>query len=155
MANGSPIVEFLSGRGQDLRGRSLEDVLAFSDGEIETHHDFIQWLFPLDTPSGAVPGSPVLTSKDIADIRACQLCRANLMRASERMRWFYGENDHWLVPFDHNHRRITRIIKSLALLVGNQEAEEFYRFIEKRVADANAPVSATSRRFWREAITGV
>lgn len=152
MASGSPIVNFLSGSGSDHRGRSLEEVLALSDSELESRHDFIQWLFPLDTPSAAVPGSPVLSSNDIAEIRGCQQCRANLLRASDRMRRFYAENDHWLVRFDHNHRRITRIIKSLSLLVGNQEAEEFYRFIEERVAETNAPVSATSRRFWRNAI---
>jgi hypothetical protein len=31
---------------------------------------------------------------------------------------FYPGNDHWLVAYDHNHLRITRIIQSLRLLVG-------------------------------------
>lgn len=155
MASGSPVIKFLSGSGSDHRGRFLEDVLAFSDNELESRHDFIQWLFPLDTPSAAVPGSPVLSSEDIKEIRGCQQSRTNLLRAKERMERFYRENDHWLVPFDHNHRRITRIIRSLALLVGEAEAKEFYQFIEQRIADANAPISATSRRFWREAAPGV
>jgi len=72
MASGSPVIKFLSGSGSDHRGRFLEDVLAFSDNELESRHDFIQWLFPLDTPSAAVPGSPVLSSEDIKEIRGCQ-----------------------------------------------------------------------------------
>lgn len=148
----SSIVAFLSGAGRDARGRSLDDILAFSDREIEAHHDFIQWLFPLETPSAAVPGSPVLTAEDIAQIRRSDVCRANLVRAATRMARFYEENDHWLVPFDHNHRRITRIIHSLWLLVGQAEAEKFLKLIEARVRDSGAKISETSRRFWRDAI---
>lgn len=148
----SKIVAFLSGAGLDAQGRSPKDILAFSDREIEIHHDFIQWLFPLEAPSAAVPGSPVLTAEDIDQIRQSDACRANVIRAANRMVRFYAENDHWLVPFDHNHRRITRIIRSLNLLVGQEEAERFLESIESRVRASGAQVSVTSRRFWRDAI---
>lgn len=148
----SDLVMFLSGEGRDSRGRLLEDILDFSDQRLEALHDFIQWLFPLDTPSAAVPGSPVLTAADIEAIRADTSCQTNLKRSAERMARFYTENDHWLVPADHNHLRITRIIRSLRLLVGREEAEKFADGIMKRVRQAGAPVSSTSQRYWREAL---
>lgn len=143
---------FLSGVGRDARGRQLEDILAFSDRELESRHDFIQWLFPLDTPSAAVPGSPVLSRGDIEAIRACEPCKRNLRRSAERMARFYAENDHWLVPSDHNHLRITRIIRSLRLLVGRPEAEQFFSSIMARVRNSDTVVSKTSQRYWREAL---
>lgn len=148
----SDLLEFLSGVGRDARGRLLHDILAFSDQELETHHDFIQWLFPLDTPSAAVPGSPVLSTIDVEAIRACEPCRSSLRRSADRMARFYAENDHWLVPADHNHLRITRIIRSLKLLVSRQEAEEFLKGILRRVGQSGARVSRTSQRYWQEAL---
>ena len=148
----SALFAFLSGSGRDARGRSLDDILSFSDYELEAHHDFIQWLFPLDTPSAAVPGSPVLTEIEIQCIRQCDLCRANLLRAAARMEKYYSGSDHWLVPFDHNHRRITRIIRSLRLLVGREEARSFLAGIEGRIRRSGGQVAQTSRRFWRGAL---
>lgn len=145
-------VAFLSGTGRDGRGRLLDDVLAFTDQELEAHHDYIQWLFPLDTPSAAVPGSPILTPSDIAAISACAQCQVNLRRALERMERFYAGNDHWLVPGDHNHLRITRIIRSIRLLVGPKQAEDFFDAIMARVTQSGAPVSHTSQRYWKEAL---
>ncbi len=76
---------FLAGEGQDARGRSVRDVLGILDEELEVHHDWVQWLFPLPTPSAAVPGSPVLTTSDIAAIRADPRAVETLERASERL----------------------------------------------------------------------
>lgn len=46
----SPIVDFYLG-GQDSKGRTLDDILAFSDQQFEAGHDFIQWIFPLHEKS--------------------------------------------------------------------------------------------------------
>lgn len=148
----SDLVEFLSGSGRDARGRLLDEILAFSDDQLEAHHDFIQWLFPLDTPSAAVPGSPVLSLIEIEAIRTSGPCQSNLRRSADRMAKFYTQNDHWLVPADHNHLRITRIIRSLDLLVARQDAEDFLNTILRRVGQSNARVSETSQRYWREAL---
>lgn len=145
----STIVDFLNGQGVDGRGRSLAQVLAFDDAALERYHDFIQWLFPLAEPSAAVPGSPVLTPDDIAAVRASQPARAALGDASRRMLAFYRDTDPWRAPADHNHLRITRIIRSLRLLVGDAEADAFRAAVLKLAADA--PISATSRAYWAAA----
>ena len=80
------IVGFLEGKPPDHRGRTLSMVLAFSDERAEQTHDYVQWLFPLDDPSGSVQGAPVLSGLDIDEINKSSTARANLIKASE---WFF------------------------------------------------------------------
>jgi len=146
-----PVVMFLEGEGRDARGRSVFDVIAMNDVAIERTHDFIQWLFPLPEPSAAIPDSPVLTPGDIQAIRVSELAPIALAGATDRMTAFYQTTHDWLMPNDHHHRRITRIIRSLRLLVGDPEADAFHAFIMARVEATRAPVSARSRGYWATA----
>jgi hypothetical protein len=142
---------FLEGEGADARGRTLFQVLAMDDVALEHTHDFIQWLFPLPEPSAAVPGAPVLSSGEAQAIRDSELAPLALAAATDRMASFYGTTHDWLMPNDHNHLRITRIIRSLRLLVGDAEADAFHAFILDRVEATRAPVSARSRGYWATA----
>lgn len=148
----TPLIAFLAGRGPDGRGRTIDQVLGFSDPEIERHHDFIQWLFPLPTASSAVPHAPMLSPAEIAAIRDAPHLRQAIQRALERMSAFYARNDHWLVRHDHNHLRITRILHSAGLLLGHEPARAFHALIGKRVEAAGNPVSEVNVAFWREAL---
>ena len=130
---------FLRGDGPDGRGRRIAAIWAMSDAELESAPDFIQWLFPLDTPSAAVPGSPVLSMEEIAALRGDRTIRANLRRSLDRMLGFYGlawDSERraihlaphfggqavvWLSRGNHNLRRLTRILRSL-VLAGEREA---------------------------------
>jgi hypothetical protein len=55
------------------------------------------------------------------------------------------------MPNDHNHRRITRIIRSLRLLQGDEAADAFRDAILARVQETRAPVSARSLGYWATA----
>ncbi len=147
----SAIVDFLKGAGTDGAGRTVFDVVALDDRSIERIHDFIQWLFPLDAPSGANRNAPVLTAEDVAEVHGSGMAQIALAAATDRMAVFYQRNTHWLVVHDHNHLRITRIIKSLRLLRGDEEAEDFRNLIVKLDEAAGRPVSVGSRRYWAEA----
>jgi len=81
----SVIHAFLIGEGRDARGRTVHDVLGMSDADLEHHHDYIQWLFPLPTHSAAVPGSPFLSLDEIATIQSDPRARSTLQRAVRRM----------------------------------------------------------------------
>ena len=122
-----------------------------SDQDIESQHDFIQWLFPLNELSGANRRAPVLGAEDVAEIQASGLAQIALAAATDRMAHFYLRHGHWLVDHDHNHLRITRIIKSLRLLRGPDEAEDFRRIVLRRDEEAGRPVSAGSRQYWMQA----
>jgi len=145
------VVAFLEGKGPDGAGRSIHEVLAFGLGPLEARHDFIQWLFPLPTPSQAVPDAPVLSATDIERLRASHAAQAHMDAAVAMMTRFYTVTDHWLQPGNHNHLRITRIIASLRLLVGDTMADGFRRHILGRVEAAGAPISSRTRDYWNAA----
>jgi hypothetical protein len=142
---------FLEGTGTDHRGRSIDFILAFDDESLEAVHDYIQWLFPLPEPSRFNAEAPVLSAREMAAIAASPLARRNLLAAGDRLRRFYESNSHWLVAVDHNHLRITRIIRSLRILVGAEEAQTFHARIEELVVAGGHPVAAEALDYWRRA----
>ena len=146
-----PIVAFLEGEGPDARGRTLFDVLAMDNVALEQTHDYIQWLFPLREPSRAAPDAPVLSEDEVGAIRDSAMAQIALAAATDRMDGFYRATHDWLMPNDHNHLRITRIIRSLRLLVGDDQADAFKAAILWRVEATRAPVSARSRGYWETA----
>lgn len=150
----SELARYLAGRGTDARGRTAADVIALSDQELETSHDWVQWLFPLPTPSSAVPGSPVLSEADVAVIKSDPVAVATLEQAIDRMITFYERTDHWLRRYDHNHLRITRMLQSISLLSGASMARSFFDRLMALHDSAGAPVNPVSLQYWRDAIRG-
>ena len=142
------IVGFLEGKTPDHRGRILAMLLQQTDHQAETTHDYIQWLFPLDEPSRSVNGAPVLTELDMDEIRGSSLAQANLARSA---RWFLGfleRNNHWITKYNHNHLRITRVIKSLRLLASDEAADEFRDKVLALAGDNLNLVDQKARGFW-------
>ena len=142
------IVGFLEGKTPDQRGRMLSMLWNQTDDEAETIHDYIQWMFPLDEPSQAVNGAPVLNDLDIDEIRENQLAVDNLEKSA---RWFLGfleRNDHWLTNYDHNHLRITRAIKSLRLLTSDTVADAFRDKVTELAGDNLSLVNQKALDFW-------
>lgn len=151
----TPLLAFLGGEGADGAGRTLDEVLSLDDAALERHHDFIQWLFPLTERSAANPDAPILTAADVDAIRTSPALQAAIERALIRMTAFYGRTDHWLTGCNHNHLRITRIIRSVGLLLGPEPAERFFDQICERESGAAHPVSPRSRRYWQDALAEV
>jgi hypothetical protein len=167
----SALLAFLRGDGPDGRGRRITAIWAMSDAELETTHDFIQWLFPLDTPSAAVPGSPVLAPEEIAVLRGDRAIRANLRRSLDRMLGFYGlvwDSERraihlaphfggraivWLSRGNHNLRRLTRILRSL-VLAGERDAAAalFTRLAALYRGPYRAAIGAETFAHWQAAL---
>ena len=145
------IVSFLEGKAPDHRGRILAMLLQQTDHQAETTHDYIQWLFPLNEPSRSVNGAPVLTELEIDEIRQISLAQANLAKSA---RWFLGfleRNDHWIIKYNHNHLRITRVIKSLRLLASDKAADEFKNIVFEYLGDDLNLIDPKARSFWNSA----
>ena len=145
------VLAFLEGEGVDGQGRTIFGVLGMDNAALEQTHDFIQWLFPLPEPSNAVPDAPVLTVDDMQAIHDSIPAQCALAAATDRMEAFYRATHGWLRPHDHNHLRITRIIRSLRLLRGDAEADAFRDAILSFVEATRAPVSARSLGYWTTA----
>lgn len=162
----SRIIDFYRGTGVDSEGRSLEDVWAFSDEEMEFQHDFIQWMFPLETPSRFNRDAPVLTEADIRAFHDEETPRENLRKSLDRFLAFLGlgREGGRIVPAadfpakraifmepDHNWLRVTRALTSLRVLGLAEEAERFHEALERLIQSGKARVTAETRAFWRNA----
>jgi hypothetical protein len=137
--------------GRDHAGRSHAGILAFDDHAMHSVHDFIQWLFPLPEPSNAFIGAPVMSDDDLAVMRASELCQRRLEAAHARMAAFLVHNPVWLRLHDHNHLRITRMIRSTRLISGDGEADRFRGFILEHVDRRKAHINPTTLHFWAHA----
>ncbi len=145
------LLSFLQDVRPDHRGRFLSDIWKFSDEQIESTHDFIQWVFPLDEPSGAQPDAPVLEPAEIALIRKSSPATMNVERSTEWFLGFLARSNDWLAPYDHNHLRITRMIRSNRLLLGELAAESARSRVLHLLERAKGKVGETAIGFWMRA----
>ncbi|MCX7031940.1 MAG: opioid growth factor receptor-related protein [Spirochaetes bacterium] len=171
----SRIVDFYRGEARHPQGVSIETIWGWDDHQLEYEHTYIQWLFPLREPSRAVPGSPTITDAEVAEFRRDPELRERVLRSFRVMLGFYGfairpvaepavgvaitaagdfdaKSRNWLTRVNHNHLRITRILKSLSILGLKREAVEWFAALQ-RVCVANAEViGPTTYEYWRNAV---
>ena len=143
------VLRFLEGLTTDNRGRQINEILDQDDWFWENTHDFIQWLFPLNEESSAVRNSPVLNEQEIGLIRASESARGSLLASADRYKVFLLNTTRWRNSHDHNHLRITRVIKSLRLLTDDETANGFKYWIAGQLGDQIDSINTRSKKFWR------
>jgi Opioid growth factor receptor (OGFr) conserved region len=171
----TPIIGFYSGTQPDHRGRFLGEIQGSPDAQLESVHDYIQWLFPLPERSRFNVAAPVLTDESIHEFRTRPELQENLRASFLRMMNFYGfearleepitvtrgpnfaaKTAGWLSPGDHNHLRITRILRCLTVLGLEAEAKAFFDCLSEIYEDEqNKPLPAISDEtmlYWKEAV---
>lgn len=164
---------FLIGVGSDNQNRKLNYVLNYSDDQLETIHDYIQWLFPTDVPSKFNQKAPVLSIDEFLELRRERSVQLGVKQAFFRMLKFYGltygpkiergsnwdTHSWWIKRPTHNDLRITRIIRALTLFGLTDEADRFIEVLlrlhaEDRV-DKEGPITDGIGRnatdFWVQA----
>ncbi len=162
----SRLTDFLRDSRPDNRGRTLTDIWAYSDDELEEIHDFIQWLFPLRDASRFNPEAPLLTDADIAEVRADPNARANLRRSFEVFLAFLGlrlengrveraadfarKDEVWRYP-NHNWLRISRVLQSLRLLGLEEESRAFFAFLKAMRESGASGITAETFGYWEQA----
>ena len=165
---------FYAGTGPNSRGHFLKEIHAWTDNRLELDHNFIQWLFPTDEESATNPAAPVLDAETIKQFRSKRRLRIHLQTSLDRMLRFYGlemranvpskvvcapnfseRAGAWITPKNHNHLRITRILKSLRLVGLETNATAFYECLVDicgEEARRSFPgISHETFRFWRSA----
>ena len=145
-------LDFLSNGGVDFKGRTLEMIWSFTDEQIESIHDFVQIIFPLDKPSESTFHGYYLSSQEIINkIKGNQTAKENILKSSK---WYFSflKRNIWLWnrKYDHNQLRITRVIECLRLLVSEEEADKFYENILMIIEDDNR-INEASLNFWNKA----
>tara|TARA_B100001057_G_scaffold262663_1_gene262837 strand:- start:384 stop:848 length:465 start_codon:yes stop_codon:yes gene_type:complete len=147
------IVNFLTNNEPDFKNRFLKDIWNFSDEAIEHTHDFIQLLFPLNERSSAVSNRIYLDSNEaVQSIKANKLATENIVKSSKWFLLFLARNSHWKRKHDHNYLRVTRIIKSLRLLVSDHEANKFYELFMQLVDEnLKLKINSITLHYWENA----
>lgn len=163
----SKLLEFYRGEGEDVEGRTLADLWAMSDDEMEFHHDFIQWMFPLQEPSLFNFRAPVLSDEEIQAFHDEAPLRDNLQRSFDRFLSFLGltreggrvapaadfesKREIFRAP-DHNWLRITRVLTCLRLLGLEEQSRAFHAGLTRLMEDGQARITPETRQFWQEAV---
>lgn len=157
----------------DHRGRTLSAILAWDDRKLESCHDYIQVTFPLPEGSAYAWSAPLIDKATFDAFRTRPELRARLRDSFVRMLAFYGfelqqPNDgpkvirapnfsaaarKWLRRSDHNHLRITRIIRSLRILGLEAEAQAFYEALRDVDEAYKGRIGPTSMHFWTRAVS--
>jgi hypothetical protein len=165
----SRLTDFYRGHGTDSEGRTLAQVWAFGDDELEDIHDFIQWLFPLREPSRFNPDAPLLTAAEIAEFRSDPELQANLLRSFEVFLAFLGlryEEGRVVAAPDferkagavrepnHNWLRITRVLTSARTLGLEAESRAFFEFLKSVRDGGGTAIAADTFGFWERAALG-
>lgn len=168
-----PCSAFLSGEMNPKY--TIYQLMHFTDDQLESKHDYIQYAFPIKTPSGFNPIAPILSKKEIKWINGANglKARINLKNMFIRMLQFYGftlidtpeiikceysstfseSAKNWLTPNNHNFLRITRILISLRLLGLSEYAIAFYRILDELYSMIPDIISKKTYKYWANAVT--
>jgi hypothetical protein len=173
------VVDFYRGAALP-NGTRLVDLWAWSDEALEASHDYIQWMFPLDMPSRANPSAPTLTEDDRRMFVWDDVLRDRLQISLGVMLRFFGlervvvppaEGNRegkvvilrardfdrrravWLWPDHHNHRRLSRILRSLTILGHERDARALFACLDDIArTDGRDVVTFETREHWRRAV---
>lgn len=163
------LVPFYLGEQQDIRKRTIEEIWTWDFEELETVHDYIQWLFPLTERSAFNSDAPIVTAEIINAFRSDPRLRQSLMRSLEVMLRFYGlqiqENGaiarseiypirktEWIERFNHNYLRITRILKCLMNFGFEQYAQAFYDCLAQIYREESDRIGSETFKYWTNAV---
>src|SRR5947208_2518911 len=139
MTMNQQLIDFYLNNGKDHAGRTLKDILAFTDEELEETHDYIQWVFPTKTRSSYNNSAPILDDETITNLKTHNNFNHNLCSSIERMFKFWGityKNSSQILSFDgvrfwmhkHNHNilRITRFMECARLFGKEDTAQSLF-----------------------------
>lgn len=168
------ILDFYCYDGQDPYGRTILDLIAMTDGQLESSHDVIQRFPPLHEESNFNPECPIIDRESAKLLRSNVEAQKRIHEAILRFMRFLGfdyqlpplsggegkfvhdplgdENrKNWRRPRNHNHLRITRVIRSLRLFGLEEEAQRVFDAVYQSATDAIC-ISDNTARYWYMAL---
>lgn len=154
------LINFYLGKQRDSEGRTLSDIWAFHAADMERVHSYIQWLFPLPTPSPFNRNAPLLDAATIAEMRSNKQIQNNLRMSLGVMLKFYDfgsarmKHAHWLTRSNHNYMRLTRILQSLMLLGMEDEAKVLLSTLDDLYEYYPDEIGEVTLDYWHDAVSG-
>ena len=136
-------------------GYMFNDIIkVWDDKKLEITHDYIQYLFPLQERSKYNKNDILLTEDDIFFFKNN---RDIILRSLERMLRFYkipnftfdGKKRYWMKPDDHNHLRLTRIMRFLQLIGMNIALVKLFIVLCKINREIKNSISEKTFTIWK------
>lgn len=151
----SQLTEFLLADGKIPNGNTFNQIMNQEVSVFESYHDQIQWLFPLPEASQVQPQSPILQAKEYHILREGYFHLDRLVSSKRFMLEFFDSYKDWMAPFDHNHLRISRVIKCTSLFRGPVYADDFKNMIWKilRENDRHMVITNNTLSHWLNAVS--
>lgn len=173
----SPIVTFYdpATKAPDYKGRTFEAILSWTDHQLEREHDYIQILFPVPEPSPHNQNAPLLDRAAFEAFRSRPELRTQIRRSFVRICAFFGfrmQKDNindplailpisafkdvsatWLKNFNHNHQRMTRVIRCLRILGLEEDAQAFFATLQLVSRNNHGRIGERSILYWTRAAT--
>jgi hypothetical protein len=140
------LIAFYTENGADHAGRIWEDIYGFSDEELESTHDYIQWLFPTITPSAFNSNAVLLDAGLVYQLSQSAVFNLRFNKSLERILDFWGikytsdfnfnktgisicpitHERFWMRTDNHNLLRMSRVMESCRLLGFERIAKELF-----------------------------
>lgn len=161
------LLPFYTSGKANAHGFTLDQILKFTDSEMEQHHNFIQWIFPTSR-IGVDPQAPLLDRRLTAAASSDPTFRKNMLRSFDKMLSYYGlerkgqsvvkaanfssRQKFWLINGKHNLLRMTRIITSMGDLGLKVEARSFAQCIIAIHEKGEISGLGSSASYWKKAM---
>ena len=154
------IYNFYVNEEKDLYGRTFNDILNKNKFWLEFSHNYIQRLFPLNENSKYDKTAPILTIELIQNMKNNNIVRENMLKALDVMLRLYSIQDYpnnikwhyWITPYNHNYKRLTRIIKSLKLIDLEEYALSLYDYLTLIYNKFPLLIGKETFEYWTNAI---
>jgi hypothetical protein len=167
------LIPFYSGQQAAPEGQNIQTIWAWDFEQLEDSHNYIQWLFPLAEKSAFNLNAPVVDEVVIQAFRSNPHLRKNLRQSLRVMLRFYGlqyveskddrvvvnqlasyseRKPNWVSKFNHNHLRITRILKCLMILGLENYARAFYACLQQIYQEDSGLIGEETFQYWTRAI---
>lgn len=127
---------------------TIEDVLKFDDAQMESCHDWVQWLFPIPEPSKFNPRAPLLSSAMAK--RIGEEYKGEVERGYSRGMDSLEGNHRWVRTSDHNHLRISRALRFYTLTGFSEEALDLFHTARGLMVKRGC-LTGETLRFWENA----
>ena len=164
------LINFLKGSGVDDCGRKITEIIGWSDGQLESCHDYIQWVFPNRSHSHFNPGAPILDDETEDALMQSPAAIGNVLRMLLRMYSFYsfelvkfddgtyqlnlpsnGQKPWWVTPRNHNFLRLTRILNTLKSLDCQEDLFALSDILDVTGRKYRMFIGERALRYWRDA----
>lgn len=163
------ILDFLRIKIKNVENLALDDMHEFPHKQLESKHDYIQWMFPTRQQSRYNTEAPIVTDEIAEKMAKDEKIIKNAKKSFDVMLNFYGlqykdgriskaENfeeraNNWIPGgYDHNHSRLSRIIESLQLFGLKEEAKALFNCLKLLwLEDSTRFTLDTIKEFYKKA----